>query len=325
MDPNLSKKPTINKKVSLGIIVSLVVFILIYLIKLFLPSPSPIAPPITVTPPPLPTPNPQLVISQQKTNFTWNTSLPTNTPTQLPFYTITQPLLNTATIPPISNYFNFNSQHQIDTQTTDYLWVNNKRSLFISPSQQLLTYNNANSEPNLPSPDQQTFITQSNQIVNQLFPTTNFKLNSLTSIKTSPLSSVLNYSQTVNDYFIITPTTTQSSFTLVLNNQLQIQYLEILGGYQQTTASNPIAIINTQPQLENIAPTTAIRLHTTEDVSEESFIDQSSIINFTVNNITLVYYQPDSSDILYPSFFLQGNLKTSLVSIENAAFIIPAF
>lgn len=325
MDPNLSKKPTINKKVFLGITVILVVFILIYLIKLFLPSSPPITPPVTVAPPQLPTPNPQLVISQQKVNFTWNTSLPTNTPAQLPFYTITQPLFNNTTIPPISNYFNFSSQHQIDTETTDYLWVNNKLSLFISPSQQLLTYNNANPEPNLPSPSQQTFIAQGNQIVNQLFPTTNFKINPLTSIKTSPLSSVLNYSQTINDYFIITPTTTQSSFTLVLNNQFQIQYLEILGGYQQTTPSDSIAIINTQSQLENLAPTTAIRLHTTEDVSEESFIDQSSIINFTVNNITLVYYQPDSSETLYPSFFLQGNLKTSLINIENAAFIIPAF
>jgi len=326
MDPNLSKKPTINKKLFLGITVILIVFILIYVIKLFLPSPPPTTPSITVTPPSLPTPNPQLVISQQKINFNWNTSLPTNTPAQLPFYTITQPLFNNTTIPPISTYFNFTPQNQIDTQTSDYLWVNNNLSLFISPPQQLLTYNNANPEPNLPSPTQQSLISQANQIVQQLFPTIiNFKINPLNPIKTLPLSSTLSYSQTINDYLLITPTTSQSILTLVLNNQLQIQYLEILGGYQQVTNSEPLEIINTQSQLENTASISPIRLHTTENVSQESSIDQSQTINFTVNNIILVYYQPESSNTFYPSYLLQGDLKTTSINLKNAAFIIPAY
>lgn len=324
MDPNLSKKPTINKKVFLGLFIILTTFILIYVIKLF--SSPPPSSPTTVTPPPLPTPDPQLIISQQKINFTWKTSLPTNIPTHLPFYTITQPLLNTTTIPFISTYFNFTSQNQIDTQTSDYLWVDNNLSLFISPSQQLLTYNNANPEPNLPSPTQQSLTSEANQIINQLLPTnTNFKLNPFTSIKILTYSSTLNYSQTINDYFVITPTTSQSILTLSLNNQLQIQYLEILGGYQQTISSEPISLINTQSQLENIAPISPIRLHTTEDVSQESSIDQSQTINFTVNDITLIYYQSASSNILHPSFLLQGNLKTTSANIESAAFIVPAY
>ena len=141
----------------------------------------------------------------------------------------------------------------------------------------------------------------------------------------SDLFSVLNYSQTINDYFIITPTTSNSILTLILNNQLQIQYLEILGGYQQTTTSENFSIINTQSQLENLATTTAIRLHTTNYVNQESSIDQSSIINFTVKEIYLIYYQPESSDILHPSFLLQGNLKTSIVNLENARFIVSAY
>lgn len=319
------KELTKNKRLFLGTLFILVVLI-IYIISQITSSSTPVPSPVSTLPPSPPTPNPQLVTSQQKLNFTWETSLPTNTPSQLPFYTITQPLLNTTTIPIISNYLNFFSQHQIETETSDSLWVNNNLSLFISPSQQLLTYNNSNPEPNLPSPDQQTFISQSNKIVSELFPNTNnFKINPLIPIKTFPQFSILSYSQTVNDYPIITPTTSQSTLNLSLNNQLQIQYLEILGGYQQITTSENFPTINTQSQLENIAPSTAIRLHTSDDVSQEYSIDRSSTINFTVKKISLVYYQTDSSDTLYPSFLLQGNLKTSTINLENTSFIVPSY
>ena len=317
------KELTSNKKFFLGILFLLVILVA-YIILQLKSSSIPTTPPLSVSPPSPPTPNPQLVISQQKLNFTWETSLPADTPIQLPFYTITQPLLNSTTIPNISNYFNFFPQHQINTETTDSLWVNNNLSLFISPSQQLLTYNNANPEPNLPSPSKQELTTQSDKIISQIFPNSNFKINPLNTTETSDLSSILNYSQTINDYFIVTPTTSNSILTLILNNQLQIQYLEILGGYQQTTTSENFSIINTQSQLETIAPSTAIRLHTSNYINQESSIDQSSIINFTVKEISLIYYQPESSDILHPSFLLQGNLKTSTTNLENARFIVPA-
>jgi len=148
------KELTSNKKFFLGILFLLVILVA-YIILQLKSSSIPTTPPVSISPPSPPTPNPQLVISQQKLNFTWETSLPTNTPTHLPFYTITQPLLDTTTIPNISNYFNFFPQHQL-TLKPQTLFGSTTTFPFLSPPPN-------NSSPTTTPIQSLTFLLQTNK------------------------------------------------------------------------------------------------------------------------------------------------------------------
>ena len=134
----------------------------------------------------------------------------------------------------------------------------------------------------------------------------------------------LTFTQTPNDSQLFTTTPHNSPLTVIFDSQLNIRYIEILGGYQtlkQLSTTSPISYST----LQQIANQKAQRLPTSPNLEQENQLNSSSRLNLTVQDINLsFFFDPQNPNILQPVYSLTGPLSTNNLNFPQSRFIVPA-
>lgn len=291
---------------------------------------TPATTPISETPTPLiPPPNPDVT---QKFTINWG-SVTFPKVTSANIYQSSS-LLNRNLVLQLATSLGFSASHQVDTKTTtDFVYVNNDKSLTVNLPLGPLTFSDltppASKGFTNSDPKNEVLLAVSTLLgispANLQAGTPEFlfqpSASAPTKSSTHPQANLVKYSihQVVDSMPIVSLTQSSATIDVILDNQYHVKQLEV---YSPTNVSNPISkTLLTSSQVKSIANTSASLLPTGSDIETSSSINQLENINFTVTNVSLVYYLQDNS--LVPVFRLDGTLILSGTPTA-ASIIVPA-
>ncbi len=315
------------------LIIGLIAYLVIQNPPTQIPSqPSPI-PQITASPIPLPQASSPLQNQDQGLIISWQTQ-PPQLPDKLNLYKIQTPLINNSSSQTIAQNLGFSNQDLVANQPPFLVWSKPPHSLSVNLNSNQLTFNN--SSPQLPISE-----FPNNQIIKQnITERLNQILNSPSQLQVIGEPVILDSSNYQNDqpdklrslFFtqspdnlpIYTTTTNNAPIIVIFDSQLNIKYLEILGGFQTITSistSSPASYSN----LQQTAPQKAQRLPSTNLIKQEKQLNSASQLNLTVQDIRLsFFFDPQNPNLLQPVYSLTGPLSTNDLNFPQSRFIVPA-
>ncbi len=260
-------------------------------------------------------------------------------PKQLPYYTITSPLIDSNLIKNVAVSLGFSANDAKKTLTnSSYLYSKNNQSLFASTAQNQIQYTysaSPSSTAGFPS------LTRINQKVSaylqQFFPNQTFQSTSEPEYfytisndtypqRTTPAKSNLvrlNYQQTLNGYPFLTTATGNSIISFTYDSNQILHSIEISGGYLQTSANTNLNILDL-PALKQIASQKAVSLSLDAITDVVAQIQNSAAVTLDVSDISLVYFATPSSSQILPVFLIKGQLKGNSFGAVRASYIVPA-
>lgn len=286
---------------------------------------------------PPPSPNLPSPLPDRDLKIVWNIT-PPSLPKALPYYRSNPVTFNTQYTDSFVSYLGFAPNHLLSTNKQARLWVNDQLSLSINLPYGPLTFIN-NSLPDPIQPPSLEFLLQSaTQHLNNIFPSfqINPDLNTIKYLSTDPNTTALiettpdqaqftliGFQQAIESFPTITPSSTTTPITIVLNNYGQVQQLEVISIINQhQKMSGNISLLSFE-ELMQIAPQQAIKI-SSDKIDTETNLTKDKDQTLAVNQLDLVYLSISNDDILQPVFRLTGTLSTPTTSFP-AVFIVPAF
>jgi len=328
-----------NKRTLLFILFLVLIVSTILLLRSRENEPSPLEPATTPAPQisePIQKPIPERKNPSQKLSFIWR--VPEKSfPSSLPYLTINKPLINPDSIAMMSKVLEFSETDKIDVKVSHtFLWANQDHSLNATTGQNITYLKN---QPPASGPfDEQTVLGTANRLMSLLFPETasdfiqkgEIKFNRLEggfsakANQNNAQTATVGYQQRYNNVPIISDGPDETTISVTINPNDNIQALTILGGFEELTPSTPFALLNPH-DLVQIAQLEARRLPgANESLSLTRQIDISDKVQLTVTDIQLVYLSLPGQLIIQPAYLLEGSFSGSFFKSQNGRYIIPA-
>ncbi len=350
---NMSKlkeliKSSKTKKILYLIVVVLVV-ILVYLISKSLPTNIQKQ---TNTVPVIPTPTsygkPEIPLDtvnpfnpSQKLVFNWGNLSP-DLPTSLNNYSIKAPIVTVTTINSISSKLGFTlSEKSPYTDSESLLWVNNNRSLFGSPKQNQISFNTTGSTPkhtttiskddaigiakgvisNLLGEEIMETFTKTPEVTYHSFDAKKEDEPKTATPETANTISI-SFQQEIDSLPFLNLSSNGETFSVVIDTDKKIYLFYIHGGYQSLSSNGQVNIVSFA-DLVNSAPTSAIRISSSEDIASERAFTESNIIRINVIEVLPGYFQR-ADNTIFPVFIIKGDMSASGLNPYPATYIVPA-
>lgn len=336
-----------HQKVYLAFLVILVFIVFIILLQ---PSQSvPVSGPIpsitpSVTSPLAPASSlpPELKLTvvnpSQKLFINWN-GISLTPPNELPYYSISNPLITQDIIRSVAAKLNFTEANLKKTlKTTSTLYTKNNLSLFASTSQNQILYTNSSPIPSSTGfSDLSSIENSAGTYFSQFF--NNLTFNKIQepeyylsqSPEQYPEKSIaekanlvrLNYTQSISGYPLLTTATGNSIVSFTFDSEKNLRSLEITGGFQGVKEITKLKIMNFDT-LKQIASRLASPLSYDAITDIVSLAQTELEVTLDLKNIQLAYFSSPDSNQAVPVFLLEGTLKGRNFSGIKASYIVPA-
>jgi len=282
--------------------------------------------------------NLQPVNPAQKLFINWQSATITP-PSELPYYTITSPLIDVNLIKTIATTLGFGSTDAKKTlATTSYLYVKNSQSLFGSTTQNQIQYTNSVAATTTVGFPSLTAINQkAENYLKQFFPDLTFKQSgspeyfASTSVelypeKTTPAKANLvrlNYEQTIAGFPLLTTATANSIISFTYDSNQILHTLEITGGFKKTTANEKLKLMDFAT-LRQVGSRLALPVALDAITDVTSLVQTELEVTLDVEQLSLVYFSAPNGQQILPVFLLKGKVKGKNFLAVPAAYIVPA-